>query len=291
MLQTIVLGLIAGTIYGLLAVGIVLIYKGSGVLNFAQGEIGTASLYVTSVVSTRLHAPYLAAAAAAVATALLIGLLFERFVVRPMGDSSRIAVTIATVGLLTLLVSLEFLLFGPAPQPVPKPLPGIGRSLAGVFVQPSQQLSVLVIVAVGATLTVFLRFTDFGLAVLAAAQDATAVRLMGIPLSRVSAFTWAVGSGVAAVAALLISPTIGIGVAPGFLGGFFVSALAAALVGGLNSLPGAFVGGLVIGIVEAEAFNLGSNVQGLPGFREMGVFAVILLVLLFRPRGLLGRAA
>jgi branched-chain amino acid transport system permease protein len=167
----------------------------------------------------------------------------------------------------------------------------MGHSVAGVVILPTQELAVVVILVLGAALTAFLRFTDFGLAVMAAAQDATAVRLMGIPLSRVSAFTWAAGSGIAAVAALLISPSIGIGVAPGFLGGLFVSGLAAALVGGLTSLPGAFAGGLVIGIVEAEAFRVGSSFTALPGFQQMAVFGVILLVLLVRPQGLLGKHA
>jgi len=291
MLASIILGLVSGSIYGLLAVGIVLIYKGSRVLNFAQGEIGTFSLYVTSVLSTQLHAPYLVAAAGAVLTAGLIGFLFELLVVRRMGAASRLTVTIASVGLLTLLISLEFLKFGPAPQPVPSPIEGVGRSLAGIYISPSQQISVVIIVLLGAALTLFLRYTDFGLAVLATAQDATAVRLMGIPLSRVTAFTWTVGCAMAAIAALLISPTIGVGVAPNFLGGLFVSALAAALVGGLTSLPGAFVGGLVIGVVEGVSFQAGRFVPGVPGFQEIAVFAVILAMLLFRPRGLLGSEA
>jgi branched-chain amino acid transport system permease protein len=90
---------------------------------------------------------------------------------------------------------------------------------------------------------------------------------------------------------LLISPTIGIGVVPGFLSGLFVSALAAALVGGLTSLPGAFVGGVVIGLVEAVAFQAGIYFPDYPGFKVLAVFMVILLFLLFRPRGLLGKVA
>jgi branched-chain amino acid transport system permease protein len=96
---------------------------------------------------------------------------------------------------------------------------------------------------------------------------------------------------VAAVAALLISPTNGIGVAPNIMGLLFVSALAAALVGGLTSLPGAFVGGLVIGVIEGLSFQAGSVVTAVPGFKEIAIFAVILAVLLFRPQGLLGKEA
>jgi branched-chain amino acid transport system permease protein len=288
--QTIVLGLISGGIYGLLALGIALIYKGTRVLNFAQAEIGTIALYVVYLATSKLHLPYPVAAAAAIAFAILVGLLFERLIVRRMGSESRLAVAIATVGLLTVLFSLEVLVFGPSPAPVPSPISGRGFEVAGVFVSPSQVLSLITIAVVGLGLTLFLRFTDFGLGVLAAAQDAGAVRLMGIRLSRISAFTWGTGAAISCVAALLISPTIGIGVAPGILSGLFVKALAAALLGGLDSLPGAFLGGLAIGVIEGLAFNVGINYPDFPGFQPMSIFLVVLVVLLLRPRGLLGKA-
>jgi branched-chain amino acid transport system permease protein len=208
-----------------------------------------------------------------------------------MGEATRLSVAIATVGLLTVIFSVENIFFGPAPRTVPPPIPGFGVQVAGVFVSPTQQLALVAIPVLGLGLTVFLRYTDFGLAVLAAAQDATAARLVGVRLARVSAFTGGVGAGISAVAALLISPTIGVGVVPGILSGLFVNALAAALVGGLTSLPGAFVGGVVIGLVESLAFQVGINFPDYPGFRVLAVFIVILLFLLFRPRGLLGKAA
>lgn len=290
MTQTIVLGLISGGIYGLLALGIALIYKGSRVLNFAQAEIGTAALYVVYLTTSKLHLPYPVAAAAAIAFAIIVGLVFERLVVRRMGSESRLAVAIATVGLLTVVFSLEFLIFGPSPAPVPAPIAGMGVNIAGVFVSPTEVLALASIAIIGLGLTLFLRFTDFGLGVLAAAQDSAAVRLMGIRLSRISAFTWGTGAALSCVAALLISPTIGIGVVPGILSGLFVKGLAAALLGGLDSLPGAFIGGLAIGLIEGLAFNVGLNFPDFPGFQPMSIFLVVLLILLVRPRGLLGKA-
>jgi branched-chain amino acid transport system permease protein len=237
-----------------------------------------------------LHTPYLVSAGTALLFAVAVGLVFERLVVRPMGASSRVAVAISTVGLLTLLYSLEIMLFGPSPRSVPAPIEGIGLAVANIYVSPTQMLAIAAIAFIGAALTLFLRYTDFGLGVLAAAQDSNAVRLMGVKLSRISAFTWGAGAALSCIAALLISPTIGIGVVPGILSGLFVKGLAAALVGGLDSLPGAFIGGLAIGVIEAQAFNVGISYPDFPGFQPLSIFLVILVVLVVRPRGLLGKA-
>jgi branched-chain amino acid transport system permease protein len=284
--QTAIVGLIAGGIYGLLALGIVLVYRGSRVLNFAQGEIGTLSLYVASILVVDKHLPWWLGALAAVALAAVVGVGFEVFVVRRMGDASRLSVVVATVGLLLLLVAGEIQVFGPGPRSVPPPIGGFGVKVAGVFVSPTQLLALALTLALGLGLAALLRFTDFGLAVLAAAQDPTAVRLVGIRLSRVSAFTWGAGAAVSAVAALFIEPTVGV-FQPGFASELFLYGLAAALVGGLSSLPGAFVGGLVVGELQAfvKAGTLSSGIAGLP---VVAVFGLILVVLLARPQGLLG---
>jgi len=287
--QSLVVGIVSGGIYGLMAVGLVLVFKGTRVLNFAQVEVGTLSLYAAYIVTTQHNAPWLVGAAAAVVLATAIGLLFERLIVRPMGDAPRMTVAVATIGLLSLMLALESVLFGPSPRLLRPPIAGLGTKIFGVYVSPTQWLSLAVVALVGAGLAAFLRRTDFGLGVLAAAEDPTAVRLVGVRLSRVSAFVWGVGAALSAVAALLIEPTIGV-IAPGALAGLFVSGLAAALVGGLTSLSGAFVGGLVVGIAEAMAghFIVSASV---PGVSALVVLAAILIVLLARPGGLLGKAA
>jgi branched-chain amino acid transport system permease protein len=284
--QTLVFGLISGGIYGLLALGIVLVYRGSRVLNFAQGEIGTLSLYVAYYVSTTHGAPWFVGALAAVASAAAIGVLFEILVVRRMSDAPRLSVVVATVGLLLLLIALEFNVFGQSPRTVAAPIAGAGLKVGNVYITPTQMLALVVTIALAGGLALLLRATDFGLGVLAAAQDPTAVRLVGIKLSRVSAFTWGAGAAVSAIAALLIEPTIG-NFSPGFVSELFLFGLAAALVGGLSSLPGAFVGGLVVGELEAlvKWKTLTLSVSGLP---IVAVFALILVVLLARPQGVLG---
>jgi branched-chain amino acid transport system permease protein len=283
------LGVVAGAIYGLIAVGIVLIYRGTKVINFAQGEIGTFSLYLAWFVTTEHGLPWWLGALAAIAGAALIGVGFEFVVVRRMVDASRVSVAVATIGLASVLAAAELKVWGITPRMLRGPVEGIGVKVGVVYVTPTQLISLVVLAGTGVGLALLLRSTDFGLGVLAAADDPTAVRLVGVRLSRVSMFTWGAGAALAAVAALLLEPTIRT-FAPDYAGRLFVAGLVAALVGGLNSLPGAFAGGIAVGVIEAyvRQRTLTSNVAGLS---TLAMFALILLVLLVRPRGLLGKAA
>ena len=286
--QSLVIGVVQGGTYGLIALGLVLCYRGSRVLNFAQAEIGTASLFIAWIVSGAWHQPYWMGALAAIASALIIGLTFERLVVRPMSAASRLTVAVGTIGLFGFLVAVESYANGPTPRYLQPPIKGQGVSIAGVYVSPTQMLTFVVIAVVAVGLTVFLRRTDFGLGVLASAQDATAARLVGIPQGAVSMFTWGVSSVLSALAALLIEPTITL-IAPNGLGlRLFIGGLAAALLGGMTSLTGALVGGLVVGILTAEATHLAPN--GVPGAYTVVLFVIVMAVLLLRPQGLLGRA-
>jgi branched-chain amino acid transport system permease protein len=286
-IQTVVFGLIAGGIYGLLALGVVLVYRGSKVLNLAHGEIGTFALYVASVLIVDWKLPYLLGAGIAIATAVALGVGFERGVVQFMRDGDPLAVAVATIGLLTLLVSAELFLFGGSPRNVPPAISGGGVTLAGVVVSPNRILGLVACAVIALGLAAVLKRTDFGLGVLAAAQDARATRLVGIPLSRISMFVWGTSAGLAATAALLIEPDLG-AFSAGFMSRLFVFALAAALVGGLTSLPGAFIGGLVVGVFEATVKQMTLTVTAVPGLATVAVFGLILVVLLVRPQGLLG---
>ena len=287
MIQALVIGVVTGAIYGLIALGLVLVYKGSRVLNFAQAEIGGAGLYLTYICLSHFHLPWIAAAFATILVAALAGLAFERLIVRPMGEAPRLTVAVATVGLFFLLLATEFYFFGQSPVFIPAPITGLGLRVAGFLVSPTDLLSFAVIALLAAGLAAFLRYTDFGLGVLAAAQDATAVRLVGIPLGRLSMFTWGAAGALSAIAALLIEPQIGT-VTPGTIGEpLFLGGLAAALLGGLTSLEGAFVGGLLVGVAQSEAEHL-LLATGFPGIRAIVLFVIVLGVLLLRPQGLLG---
>ena len=286
--QSLVVGLIAGSVYGLYALGLVLVYKGSGVLNFAQAELGTFALFVCQVIVTEHHEPYVVGAAAAIGLAVAIGVAFERLAVWPLRAAPRITVAVATIAMLSAFVAVELKLFGAGPRLLDAPLSGSGFHVLGVVVTPTQVLSLFLVLVIGLALAAFLRLTDFGLAVLAAAQDQEAVRFLGIRLARVSLFTWGLAAALSAVAALLIQPSVGT-VSPGAFGGIFIKALGAALIGGLTSMSGAFVGGIAVGVVEAEIRHatVSSSLTGLP---ELVIFAVVVAALVLRPQGLLGEA-
>ena len=284
--EVLVLGLIAGGIYGLFAVSTVLVYRGSRVLNFAQGEVATLGLFLAAYLCTDHGVPWIIAAIVAIAFTTAIGVGFERTVVRRMGDSSRVTVAVATVGLLLFVLSGELVRLGASPKSIRGPIGGIGVNVYGVQVSPTQILSLVVALVVALGLTVLLRRTDFGLGVLAAAQDTNAARLVGVPVGRVSAFVWGAGAGLTTLGALLVAPGLG-AFAPGALGRLFLFGLAAAIVGGLTSLPGAFLGGVVVGLVEAGAGHLFAHAS-LPGIRTLAVFVLVLVSLLLRPDGLLG---
>ena len=261
MAQVLVLGLIAGGIYALFALGIVLVYRGTGVLNFAQGEIGAAALVVAYVVVHDLGAPWAVGAVAAVLAAALLGAAFEFLVVRRMVSADPVSTAVATVGLTLALVSAEVLYLGGSGKVLDNPFDS-GAEVAGVSVYPHMWLAVLVALALGFGLQRVLRSSDFGLGMLAAAQDPSAVRLVGVPLSKVSSVTWGLGGALSGLAALLAEPTVG-QITPGFASSFFVFGLAGAVIGGLDSLPGAVLGALGLGIAEAvEARYVAFGIQG-----------------------------
>lgn len=286
MAQSIVVGLVIGGIYSLFALGIVLVYTGSGVLNFAQAEVGTFTLYIAQVLIVGQHLPYAIGALVAICTALAIGVGFERVAVWPLLTASRLTVAVASIALLALLVALEITVFGPVARNLGPPIGGHSLDVIGVLVSPTQIFSLILVALVAGGLAAFFRFTDFGLTVVAASQDQEAVRFLGIPLARASMFTWGLAAVLSAVAALLIEPSIGI-ISPSAYGGLFIRALSAALIGGLSSMRGAFIGGVTVGVGEAIIRHLavGSSLTGLP---ELCIFGAVVATLVFRPQGLFG---
>lgn len=283
--QALVLGTIAGGIYGLFAVGIVLVYRGSGALNFAQGEIGTAGLYVAWYLVTDRGFPWWIGALGAVAVCTALGAGFERLVVRPMVDATKLSIAVATVGFLSFLLAVEFRVFSASPRVLRAPIAGSAFTVSGVAVSNTQVLGLIATGLTAAGLAFLLKRTDFGLGIVAASQDPVAARMVGIPVARVATFVWGAGAALTALGALMIEPSIG-NFAPGYASVLFLGGLAGAVLGGLTSLPGAFVGGLVMGILEYAAKDVFAN-SSLPGISSLTTLVVIVAVLLIRPRGLL----
>jgi branched-chain amino acid transport system permease protein len=285
--SVVVAGLAAGAVYGLFALGLVLVYKATRVLNFAQGEIGALTTFLTWALVARVGLPWMAGVALALGAAGTVGLGFERLVVRPLIPAPRLTLVVATVSLGLLLGGLEFKLWGASPRILPSPFHGVGLRLADVVLSPPR-LFALGVTAVAALASAwFFRRTTFGLALLAAAEDAVGVRLTGIRLRHLSAFTWGVSSVIGGLAGVIIALSLG-AFAPFFMSRLMLLGFAAAVLGGMTSMPGALAGGLVVGVAEAVISHYWISV---PGLVEALMFGVIVAVLLVRPRGLLGRTA
>lgn len=282
MIGVLALGLIAAGIYGMFAVGIVLVYRGTRVLTFAGGEVGTASLYVAAWLVTDHGAPWFVGALAAVLFAAALGAAFELFLVRRAVDADPVVTSILTVGLLLTLLAVELRAFGASPRTLDAPVKG-GMDVGGVIVSGTQAAAIVVAAALGFGLQAFLRRTDFGLGVLAAADDSSAARLVGVPVARVKLALWAGSFGLAALAALLVEPTVGV-ITPGYASTLYLDGLAAAVIGRLTSLPGAVGGALAIGLGESAATRYLSG-WDLPGMNYLVVLVLLLVTLLGRAYG------
>ena len=293
-----------GAAYGLIGLGLVLLYKSNRIFNFAQGEFATCAAIITYVFDAGTGVlpklPFFIAALLGLVGSVGIALLMERLVIRPMFDRAKVILVVGTVGVALLLIGLEGLL----PYPKTQQLPDIGKVLGvrpyitkvdniPILDQDVAKLVILAALAIGAF--IFFRYTATGTAILAVSQDATAARVVGISVERISSISWGIAGLLGGVAGILLAVPPQGTITPGqFTGTTLTVAFAAAVLGGMTSLPGAFVGGLSLGLIEAFANADASLVPGLRSVQqgqELAVFIVLLAVLLFRPRGLLGKEA
>lgn len=281
MLESVVAGVGTGAIYAVFAIGLVVVYRTTRVLNFAQAEVGTMATFVTWSLVVRGGWPWLAGAAVGIAAAAALGLGLERIVFRRLIEADRSTVVVATVAISLLLAAAELKIWGPSPAILPPALGGDGITLAGVIVTPSRVLALVLAAILSAVLWAFLRHTTFGIALLAVAQNPTAVRLTGVRLRHLSAFTWAASAVLGAVASLLIAPILGA------FSAFYLARLllfgfaAGVLGGGMTSLPGAVVGGLFLGVWDAV---ISREFSSIPGVVDASVFLLVAAALLDRAR-------
>lgn len=295
-------GLINGTIYGLIGLGIVLIFKSQRVINFAQGEFATTAAFVlyvlTSVYDLRTRLPfgqlggYLVAVALAILAAVVLAVVVERLVVRPLRGSPDVTVFVATAGVALFIIAVTLLLAGPNILIVDPMLPKLEeafqqRGLLGL-VSPQRLIMLGVFVASAGGLAVFFSRTALGRGVLAMSAEPFAVRLAGISTERMSILVWAMAGLVSGAAGVAFIPTTAL-TAGFFTRGALIPALTAVVIGGLTSLPGAFAGGLLIGFIQAFAAQFVPATIPEPG--TIAVFVVLVLTLLLRPQGLLAKEA
>jgi branched-chain amino acid transport system permease protein len=280
--QTIVNGLAFGSIYALAALSLVLIFKASDVVNFANGELAMFSAFIANVFLENLNFPYWLAFLGALAFAALLGGGAEVVLIRPLRKASVLAQILVTIGLATLLTGLAGWIWNFEGRSFPDPITGPPVRLGSVILKEADLLRIGVTVAIALLLFVFFRFTLVGTALRAMAQNPNAARLMGVNVSRMTTLTWAIATMLGAIAGMLIAPSTFL--EPLMMADVAVKAFAAAVLGGFTSMPGAVLGGLALGLVD----NLvGTYIS--QDLRSTFAFAIIIGVLVVRPNGLLGR--
>ncbi len=273
-------GLVSGATYGLIAMGFALIYKSTGVVNFAQGELVMLTAYVSFSLANTLGLSLVPLLVVTIPISMALGLALERLIIRPMLGEPVFSIVMATVGLAVILRGIVVLIWGSEPLNFPAGLPTKVVSVAGVPFYPAQLclLGALALVTLGAWL--FLRFTRLGMAMRAVAANETAALLMGISVDRIHAAAWMLSAAIAAVAGVLFAVNFKLAPDLWFQG---LKSFPAVILGGLDSVIGASLAGLIIGVIE----NLAQGYLG-EGLREIAGFVVIIIVLMVRPYGLFG---
>jgi branched-chain amino acid transport system permease protein len=280
-LQQVFSGLAAGAIYASLALALVMIYRATDLVNFAQGEMAMFSTYIAwTLVNAGL--PFWAAFAATLVASFLGGMAIERVVIRPVENAPVLATVVVTLGLLLIFNALAGWLFTYTLQDFPSPFPD--RPLFGALMT-TRDLGVIGVTLVMLVLLyVFFRFTPTGLAMRAAAQNPESARLCGIRVGRMLAIGWGLAAAIGATAGIMVAPVLFLD--PNMMGGVLLYAFTGALLGGITSPVGAVVGGLIVGVTE----NLVGTYLVPSQLKLTVALALIILVLVFRPDGLFGTA-
>ena len=293
-LQQLINGLTLGAVYGLIAIGYTMVYGIIGMINFAHGDIYMVSAFIAVTAFTLLASLGVSSVPLALLTVLVISVLFtsvygwavERTAYRPLRGSTRLAPLISAIGMSIFLQNMVQLTQGARVKPIPPVLIG-GFDLLTidgftVHLAYSQLLIIVVTVALMAAFSYVIGRTSFGRQQRACEQDRTMTALLGINVDRTISLTFMLGAMLAAVAGVLV--TVYYGVVDfyiGFVAG--IKAFTAAVLGGIGSLPGAMLGGLLIGLIEAFWAAYLS-----PEYKDVATFSILILVLMFRPSGLLG---
>ncbi len=277
-------GLQAGSIYALIALGYTMVYGIVKLINFAHGDVMMLGAYIALFCLTTFQLPLWATVLVTMLVTAIIGVIIERFAYKPLRKSARISALITAIGISLLLQNIVMLVFSPNPLPFPDPLRAAPVfTIGGLKISTLTVGTIIAAFVLMAILTLFITKTRMGKAMRAVSEDTGAAVLMGINVNTTISVTFAIGSALASFAAILyvlaypqIQPYMGS--MPG------LKAFVAAVLGGIGIIPGAMVGGMVLGIAESLTRGYISS-----QFSDAVVFGILILVLLFKPSGLFGR--
>ncbi len=279
-LQQLVSGTAVGCVYALVALGFVLIFKATDVVNFAHGEVMMIGAFLGLTFVNKWHFPYLAGVVAAVLCMAALGALLNRFLLRPLAGQGILAIIVVTLGLSILLRAFASVVWGPETFPMESPF---SRKVAhiGAMVLSQEHVAIIVLTACMVLgLYLFFRFSRIGIAMQSTSENQLAAYYVGIPVKTIHSLVWALGAATAGVAGIMLAPISFVHVNMGAIG---LKAFPAAVLGGFGSIPGAIVGGIIIGVIESMA------VLYLPeGINNVAAYVLLLFVLIVRPQGLFG---
>ena len=281
-LQLVIAGIAQGCIYGLIALGFVLIYKATETVSFAQGDLMMLGAFAGLATMTFLSFPFWLAILSSIAAMAVFGWLVERATIRPILGQPAFSIVMLTIGIGYILRGLITMVpgIGTETHVLPVPYKDQVWTLGGLVLNVEQMVVIAVTAALCAALFALFRYSKLGIAMQAASQNQLAAYYMGIPVRPLNGLVWALAAVVAAIAGILLAPITFVHANMGFIG---LKAFPAAVVGGFTSLPGAIVGGLIIGIVESFAgFYLPE------GFKDIAAYVVVLIMLMVKPHGLFG---
>jgi len=278
--QLLVSGLANGCVYGLIALGFVLIYKATEAVNFAQGDFMMIGAFITLGLTNAeyMGLPFWLSAPLAIGIMAVLGYLLDYLILRHLFGQSQTAVVILTIALGFVLRFVAGFIWGHIPQSLESPL-SVGEVRLGDVVLGMADIAIIgMTLLLTLLLYLFFQRTKLGLAMQAASQNQMAAYYMGIPVRRVQGMVWGLAGAVAAVAGILYASKGAVDPNAGLLG---IKAFAAAVIGGFGSLPGALVGGLIVGVIEPFA-----SYYMPAGYSQIAPYAVLLFVLIFMPHGL-----
>ncbi len=281
-IETLINGLSMGSTYAMIALGYTMVYGIAKMLNFAHGDVIMVGGYTMFVTLMACGQPLLAVLAAVIFCTVL-GVTIEKVAYKPLRGASPLAVLITAIGVSYLLQSLALILFGSAPKMVN--IADLGNvSLGGLSIPVYTLITLACSVVIMVILTLFVKYTKTGRAMIAVSEDKDAAQLMGINVNKIIMITFAIGSALAAFAGLFMlmkSPSLTntLGAMPG------IKAFTAAVIGGIGSIPGAMVGGLLMGVVEAISLTI----PPLAPYTDAIEFIILIIILLVRPTGLMGK--
>ena len=285
LIQLLVNGLVVGTLYGVVAMSFVLIYKATQVVNFAQGELLLLGAWICWALMVKYQAPFYLAMPITMIFMFAFGILIQMVFLRPMIGEPIISVIMVTIALSTVLQAAMKWIFGVNPQPFPPIFTSQSVDIFGLQIQTVYVMSLVVSLAMMAAMAWFFQASKHGLAMRATAFDQQVAQSLGISVKNVFAMSWAISATVSAVAGVVVAVVNGVSAGLSIYG---IKVFPAVILGGLDSIGGAVIGGIIVGLLENFAQFIDGEYLHWGNFYEIAPFYVLIIILMIKPYGLFG---